>query len=164
MNGFWRIEVAFKKGKFDSNGEAIKQSIKEDLLINSIEKVETIDVFELKGNFSEQEIKAITEKLFIDPILHDFSLNKPFFSNCDWVVEVKLKPGVTDNIAIAALEGIKDILGRNLKENETIKTAKKYLFYGSLSEQQVKTICSKLLANELIESFEFKKNDRGEGF
>ena len=53
-------------------------------------------------------------------------------------------------------QGIKD-LGLTLKEGDHVRTIRKYYVKGTLNEEQVKLICQGLLANELIESFEFKK-------
>lgn len=150
-----RIELGLKKGFFDAIGSSVKKDIEEDLLIKSITKVSYVDVFYFNANISINELKNLVEAIFLDEVINVYSINENLFDDFDYSITVKYHQGITDNLAIVAETAIKDF-GIQLKENESIKTARKYYFKGKLSVKQLKTIAEKLLANTLIESFEIE--------
>jgi len=73
---------------------------------------------------------------------------------------VKLKKEVTDNVGATARQAIEDLLDRKLLEEETIRSGRKYLLRGNIQEEEVKRICTGLLANELIEEFSYRKGKK----
>ncbi|MBU1120659.1 MAG: phosphoribosylformylglycinamidine synthase subunit PurS [archaeon] len=156
----WEIEVGYKEGKKDAVADSVKASIGEDLGIKKINSLRIIDVYRINKDFFETQVKEIAEKLFIDPITQSFSIDKPFSDKADWIIEVKFHEDVTDNVAIAAMEGVHDLTGLGFAEGENLRTAKKYLIEGKLSEKEVQSICKDLLANELIESFKYWKGKK----
>lgn len=153
----WRVEVGYKEGKTDSIGAALKADIEEDLRIAGIESVSYIDVYEINAGLSEPEVKEVAEKLFIDPITQNYSINSNLISDFDWAIEVKYHSDVTDNVGITAVEGIEDLLGREFSEDEDVRSIRKYLINGKIPEKDVERICKGLLANELIETYSYEK-------
>ncbi|MCP3682690.1 MAG: hypothetical protein GY861_08380, partial [bacterium] len=95
-----RIEVYDKIR--DSRGESVKKNIEEDLNIG-VSKVLYVDVYLIKGNFSESQLKAAGEKLLADPISQGFTKSVKI-PNDAWAIEVRYKPGVTDAVADSALK------------------------------------------------------------
>ncbi len=150
------VEVGFRNGKFDALGESVKQSIIEDLNIKTIEKVSYSEGFLLPESFSQKQAEELAVKLFHDPINQIFSVNSPVKKDSSFVITVQYHSNVTDNVGIAAEEGIKD-LGFEFKKNEHVRSLKKYYLYGSLSEKEAEEIASGLLANKLVEEFDVKK-------
>ncbi len=153
----WRLETGFLEGKTDAFGESVRQAVSEDLGIKSVQEVKTVEVYFLELNLTEEKVKELAEKVFLDPVIQTYSIDSPVPAQADWEIEVKLKENVTDNVGIIAVKAVEDFLGRKLGEDESIRTGKKYLIRGNLNEKQVKKICRDLLANELIESFEYGK-------
>ncbi|MFH1586222.1 MAG: phosphoribosylformylglycinamidine synthase subunit PurS [Candidatus Diapherotrites archaeon] len=153
----WRIEVSLLPEFTDSAGNGALSDIKEDLLIKSVESVKFVDVYLLEAKLDEKKVKEIAEKLLIDPITQEFKINSEFFRGFDWAIEVSLHKNVTDNVGMTAEEGIEDIIGK--KFEGSVRTARKYLLKGNLKEDEVKRICTDLLANEIIENYSYKKLD-----
>ena len=148
--------MRYKEDRRDAIGESVKADIKEDLRINT-ESVSFVDIYRVNARLSDEKIEKIASQLFSDPIIQEYSVNKPFPCSFDWEIIVELNPDVTDNIGMAAEFGIEDLLGRKLKEKENVSYARKYLLKGNLSEEQVKKICTGLLANSVIEKYSYKR-------
>lgn len=154
--GTW-IEVALKDENLDSNGFSIKKDIEEDLQINGIDSVKATELYYFYTQIKEEKLKEIAEKVFIDPIIQKYSLNKTIFQNYDFFVEIKLHKDVTDNVGIIAKEAMEDYLGEKVKGK--IRTAKRYYFDGNISREKLEKISKELLANDVIETFEVKQNE-----
>ncbi len=151
------VNVFFKKGKTDAIAECIKKSIEEDLNIKGIKELKIVNEFKLNIPLSEEQVQKIASLLLIDPITQEYSINLSEKIKADWVIEVEFFENVTDNVGDTAKEGIQDLLGKKLKEEESVRTAKKYLINGKLKEKEIKKIASSFLANELIEKYSIKK-------
>ncbi|MDD5432944.1 MAG: phosphoribosylformylglycinamidine synthase subunit PurS, partial [Candidatus Omnitrophica bacterium] len=146
----WHIEVRDKEGIFDAVGEGIKKDIL-DLGIGAVKDVTFIQVYILEGNVLDAEIKKICDELLVDNIAQDYSFSlgaKSQKQRNEFVVEVAYNPGVMDPVQDSVLKGIKDL---GINGITRVKTAKKYLIKGSLSDSKLQTICEKLLYNKLIQ-------------
>ena len=148
-----RIEVGFKEGIRDALGEKIKKRINEDLGIE-VGEVKTIDVYTIDAALSNEQLNFLGKNLFTDPIIQKFGIQEPLAKNFDWVVEISLKPGVTDNVGKTTKEAIKDILKIEFSGEETVYTSKQYLISGEkLNQKDLERIARDLLANELIQQW-----------
>ncbi|MCX9080598.1 MAG: phosphoribosylformylglycinamidine synthase subunit PurL [Candidatus Methanoperedens sp.] len=144
-----RIEVGFKNGMKDALGEGIKKRILEDLHIN-VDTVRTIDVYTIDAGISSEQVIALGEKLFADPVIQIFS-DKPLAQDFSWLIEVGFKPGVTDNVGGTARKASKEILGIPV---QGVYFSRQYLINGNIKKDDADLIASGLLANELIERWE----------
>lgn len=151
----YRIEVGLKPGIRDARGEKIKRRIIGDLQIPVL-AVDTVDVYTVDAALSRWEIEFIAQGPLIDPIIQEYSINKPLRHDFDWVIEVGYKPGVTDNVGRTAKEAIELIIQRKFAATEGVYTSVLYLLKGNLSRSQVETIATGLLANTLIQRFEIR--------
>lgn len=148
-----RIEVGFKEGIRDALGEKIKKRINEDLGIE-VREVKTIDVYTIDAALSNEQLNFLGENLFSDPVIQEFSIQEPLVRNFDWLIEVGLKPGVTDNVGKTTKEAIKDILKIEFSGEEAVYTSKQYLISGEkLNQKDLERISRDLLANELIQQW-----------
>ena len=154
MTQIHRIEVALKNQNLDSNGFSTKQDIQDDLQINEIDSVKFTELYYFNTQVPEDKLKQVAEKVFIDPIIQNYSLNKTIFENFSYYIEVKLNSDVTDNVGIIAKEAMEDYLGEKIEGN--IRTAKRYYFEGNVSKEILEKIAKELLANDVIETFEIK--------
>ena len=145
-----RIEVGFKQTHRDAHGERVRQRVLSDLGI-ALEQVRTIDIFTLDMELGSEELDQIASGPFSDPIIQTYRVNAPLAEGFDWLVEVGLRPGVTDNVGRTALEAAMLRLGRNPREDEKIYASRQYLFSGALEREQVEHVATGLLANDLIE-------------
>ncbi len=154
-----KIEVFFSKTENDSESFSVKNDIVSDLGIE-VDSVKIVNCYYINADLMQEQLQKIAVKLFADPIVQNYSINSEKLEiKADWLIEVKLHLNVTDNTGNASIIGVKDLLKIEFRKelNENIRTSKKYFLSGNLNEKQIKRIAKELLANEVIESFEFKK-------
>lgn len=148
----FRIEVGFKEGIRDAQGEKAAKKIKDFLEID-VERVKTVFVYTIDADLKRKEVEAIASGPFSDPIIQKFSIDKPLDKDFDFSIEVGFKPGVTDNVGKTAKEAIECLLRKRLREEERVYTSTLYLIKGNLSEEDAKRIAEDLLANTLINRY-----------
>mgnify|MGYP005832820071 CR=1 FL=1 len=156
-----RIEIGFKEGVRDAFGEKIRRRISAHLGL-SVSCVETIDVFTIEGDLSEDQAEEVARVLLTDPITHRFSVNRPLARGFDWLVEVGFLPGVTDNVGRTARETMETYLERPLGEDGGVYTSRQFLLWGDLSIGEVEQVATGLLANTLIQRFEIRSRSQWE--
>jgi phosphoribosylformylglycinamidine synthase len=149
---YHRIEVAFKPGQRDALGDAIARRVKDDLGIATVRAVRTVDVYSIDAQLSKDALENLAKEVFADPVIQDFSVDRPIAANYDWLVEVGFKPGVTDNVGKTSKEAIAAVLRA---AGPDVYTSRQYLFTGSIPQEDVVRIARGLLANELIERWLF---------
>jgi phosphoribosylformylglycinamidine synthase len=146
-----RIEVGFKEGIRDALGEKTKKRIIDNFSL-PIEKVATIEVYTIAEELTTAELQEAAAGPFSDPVIQEFSINKPLAKNFDWLIEVGFRPGVTDNVGKTAREAITLLLGENIGSRKiNVYTSRQYLISGKISQADAERIASGLLANDLIE-------------
>ncbi|PKN96302.1 MAG: phosphoribosylformylglycinamidine synthase, partial [Chloroflexi bacterium HGW-Chloroflexi-5] len=146
-----RIEVGFKTGIRDALGEKTKKRIIDTLALK-VSNVATIEVYTIDGQLSAAELKEAASGPLSDPVIQEFSINRPMAKNFDWLIEVGFRPGVTDNVGKTAREAIELLLGGAAGPRKiNVYTSRQYLISGQISRSGAETIASGLLANDLIE-------------
>lgn len=146
-----RIEVGFKKGIRDALGEKIRKRMIENFSL-PVEHVATIDVYTIAGDLTPGELNKAALGPLSDPVIQNFSINRPLAAGFDCLIEVGYRPGVTDNVGKTAREAIKLILGRD--NDIAVYTSRQYLICGQITEGDAEKIASGLLANDLIERYQ----------
>ena len=148
---FYKIEIKDKPGIFDATGFGIMKDIL-DLGIKGVKDVHFIQVYNIEGALSGDELKMICEELLVDKISQDYFIIEQAGISAgkkrQFVVEVAYNPGVMEPVEGSTLKGIKDL---GIENVASVKTAKKYLIEGCLTKAQLKTISEKLLYNKLIQ-------------
>ncbi|MCX5708506.1 MAG: phosphoribosylformylglycinamidine synthase subunit PurS [Candidatus Omnitrophica bacterium] len=147
---FWKIEVIDKPGIFDAVGVGVKKDVL-DLGIDSVKDVRFVQVYNIEGLISRQELERICAELLADKVSQDYRIvagQKRSVRGNVHIVEVAHNPGVMDPVEDSTLKGIRDL---GIGGVTSIKTARKYLLTGKLTEPQLKTISEKLLYNKLIQ-------------
>ncbi|KAF0159645.1 MAG: phosphoribosylformylglycinamidine synthase [Syntrophaceae bacterium] len=146
-----RIEVGFKEGIRDALGEKTQKRIIDNLAL-AVAKVATIEVYTIAGELSAAELQEAAAGPLSDPVIQEFSINRPLAKNFDWLIEVGFRPGVTDNVGKTAREAISILLGENTGERKiAVYTSRQYLISGKISQTDAGKIAAGLLANDLIE-------------
>jgi len=146
-----RIEVGFKTGIRDALGEKTKKRIIDTLALK-VSNVATIEVYTIDGELSAAELQEAASGPLSDPVIQEFSINRPLAKNFDWLIEVGFRPGVTDNVGKTAREAIELLLGDAAVPGKiNVYTSRQYLISGQISRSGAETIASGLLANDLIE-------------
>ena len=150
----WRIEIINQPHVVDAVGDGIRVDIS-DLGISTVDSVQYLRLYELKGDLSEAEAKRIATELLADPVTQSYrcSVNGSVeLEDGQWGVKVWFRSGVTDNTGETALKAVKDL---GIKGIAAAATGRGYILGGHLSEQSVERICRRLLANDIIEEYSF---------
>jgi phosphoribosylformylglycinamidine synthase II len=147
----FRIEVSVKAGFPNPEGDRLKKDIR-DIGITTIKQARVSDVYLLEGELDEAEVVKIGQELLADPVVEDFSWGEGPLSRIEGgdthVIEVAYNPGVTDPVAESVGKAIRDL---GIATVTSVKTARKYSLRGDLSEENLQSICDKLLVNSLIQ-------------
>ncbi len=151
QNMKWRVEIRHNKGVFDALAEGIFKSLS-DLGVSSVDKVEAVFVYNIVGDLTEGDVKKIGHDLLADKVTQEFSyFDQATFQEPpgkEQIIEIAHNPGVMDPVEESTLKGIRDL---GINAVQSVKTAQKYIFYGSLSPQEKDLIVNKILANKLIQ-------------
>lgn len=148
----YRIEVGFKPQLKDVLGEKVKQKIYHHLHI-LVDAVKIVNVYTIEADLSLEQINLLAKGPYCDHVIQNYAINKPLYTDFDWLIEVGFRPGVTDNVGKTAKEAIELFFNINLTRNENVYTSTQYQLKGDLSEFQVDTIAHDLLANTLIQKY-----------
>ncbi|MDD3311345.1 AIR synthase-related protein [Pseudodesulfovibrio sp.] len=151
-----RVVVGLKENVRDVLGEKVARKIRSELGMN-VDGVRIVNVYTLEGLSPEQVDLAIERAALHDPVLHEVAL-APLARDFDWIIEVGFRPGVTDNEGRTARETLGVALGLGKKALEGVKvyTSRQYLVSAAMDEGGALRIARDLLANELIQRYEFK--------
>ncbi len=153
----WRFEVGTKKGFEDVHGKAVLADIRE-LGIDAVDLVYFAQVFLIDGDFEKDFADRIAGELLCDSVCQEYCIGRsqvPAGPTKATIVEVHLKSGVTDPVAQSVTAAIAD-MGKSV---EMVRTAKKYIFVGNVTDQQVEMIARKILANDCIEEVIFGQDE-----
>ena len=146
-----RIEVGFDGQASDALGEKTKKRIIEDLGI-AVQSVKTVDVFSIDAEMGDEQLRILGERLFCDPIIQDFRVDRPLARDFDWLIEVGLKPGVTDNVGKTARDAIERVLNFEFAPGQAVYSSRQFLISAKgLTRQDVDRIAADHLANDLIQ-------------
>jgi len=154
-----RLYVGNKYQVRDALGEKIRAKIIADLEIGTVNSVRTASVYVLNGSLFPADLVALAEGPLSDPIVQDYTINKSFIENFDWMVEVGFRPGVTDNVGRTAREAVVIALGRSFPESFSVHTGTQYFFFGNISKKQIERISDEILANTLIQTVKIFSKD-----
>ncbi|MFA4991457.1 MAG: phosphoribosylformylglycinamidine synthase subunit PurL [Candidatus Omnitrophota bacterium] len=145
----WKIEIRNKRGIFDPSGNGIKKDIL-DLAIKGVKRVDVSQVFIVSGDVSESDARRIAAELLTDSITqeYEFGARRAESGAGRRIVEIAYNPGVMDPVEESARKAVKDM---GIYGVRAIKTEKKYVIEGRITEPEFKIICEKLLYNKVIQ-------------
>jgi len=148
------IEVRNKQGVPDVFGQDAKKSIKE-MGISGIEEVLASEIYGFEGSAGDDELRSVAENILVDSVIQEYSLNgeKQSAGESRFVADVFYKKGVTDPVVDTVKTAVKDA---GIKTDMSVFTGKRYYLRGSLTEEDVKAVCMKLLVNPLIQSYSIR--------
>jgi len=145
----WRFEVLNRAGFSDVHGSSVLEDIRE-LGLTSVDVVQFAKVYLIEAEFDEGFAKRLGRELLADPVCEEFYIGRsgaPAGLAKATLIEVHLKSGVTDPVAESVMAAIAD-MGSKAKH---VRTARKYVLLGDITERQGETIAKKILANDCIE-------------
>jgi phosphoribosylformylglycinamidine synthase len=147
----WFVRVFYKKGFVDPLGQIIENDVS-DLGIASVEEVRSLPKYIIKGSVEKEGVEKACKELLADPVTQSYMINGEYRLDQGWVIEVDLKPGVTDFVGESVMKGLGAI---GVEGVETVKTGITYLVKGSVNKEEVEYLCLKCIVNPLIHDFHF---------
>lgn len=151
----WLVRVGYNAEVHDPVGSGVKSGIKELGVFGPVDEVRAFSVYIVEGGLSREQVERAGAELLADPIIQNFSVNAtPKGLSGGWLVEVRNRPGVTDAVGESALNALRVI---GLEGASHVSTGIDYFIKGGLDEQDVKTICGKVLANGLIHEWRISR-------
>jgi len=148
-----RIEVWYRPEIANPAATGLRSDIL-DLAVKTVKKTEIGDVYLIKGSISAAGRKLVSRELLADAVTQQACLNRRKKPADTVAVEVWFKEGVTDTVGETALKGIKDL---GLKGVRQVLTGKRYFLTGkNITPRQVEAVAERLLANEVIQTFQIK--------
>jgi len=164
-----RVEIRLKSHLPDAKGLSLVRDI-HDLGITTVSGVRVIDLYWLDADLTTDELDLICRRLLADPVTQEYRYESSFSVGDEagsnhHTVEVAYNAGVTDPVEDTVMKAVRDLGVGGIR---SVKTAKRYFIQGSLDEDQLEAICSRLLVNPIIqhvvksEQFGFPENPRYE--
>jgi len=145
----WRFEVFNKPGFADVQGASVLADIRE-MGLSSVEAVQFARVYLIEAEFDKDFSQRLAKELLTDPVCEEYYIGRsgaPAGLAKATLIEVHLKSGVTDPVAESVTSAMTDM---GVKPS-SVRTARKYVLLGDLSDRQIDTIAKKILANDCIE-------------
>ncbi len=149
----YRIEVAVKEGFADPRSEGLQKDIL-DLGVKTVKRVKVSSVYLLDGRLDDKELLAVCHELLTDPIVEEYSTGEKPAPPGARLVEVAYNPGVMDPVEDSVKKGVRDLGTTTIT---AVRTAKKYLLWGDVSDDTLKSICDKLLVNSVVQHIVARK-------
>jgi phosphoribosylformylglycinamidine synthase subunit PurSL len=143
----YRIEVWVKEGFTDPRAEGLLKDIA-DLGITTVKRVRVSNVYLLEGKLADKELLSICRDLLADPIVEEYSYHDVPRPPDARLVEVAYNPGVMDPVEESVKKGIRDL---GIGGVTAVRTAKKYLLWGDLTDATLQSISDKLLVNSVVQ-------------
>ena len=146
----WRFEISSKQGFPDVHGKDVLEDIRQ-LNIDSVKDVISEKVFLIEGDFDQAFAERVAKELLSDTVCQDWYIGKsgvPAGPMPATLIEVHLKSGVTDPVAESVMAALSDM---GATDKVSVRTARKYVLLGNVSDQERETIARRTLANDCIE-------------
>ena len=149
----YRIEVSVKEGFIDPRAGGLQKDIL-DLGIKSVRRVRVSNNYLLEGKLDETALLPICRELLADPIVEEFPYRESPVPEGACLVEVAYNTGVMDPVEESVKKGIRDL---GIAPVTAVRTAKKYLLWGDLSDVILQSVCDKLLVNSVVQHIVARK-------
>lgn len=152
----WAVEVGTKREYVDAEGVRLAHDIADLGVVGEV-RVRVSSVYWLSESLSRADVDLLAERLLTDPVLQECRVNgylvRPSSASPDWVVEVRLKPGVTDAVGESVVKGARDL---GIKAVERAATGRRVYLSGNLDESVARRIAERLLMNAVIQTCELR--------
>lgn len=156
-----RIEIRFVDTSLDGRAAALAGKLSRRLGMRLA--VNIVDVVLPGAPLSADRARSV----FCDPVVQRISTDGPLaaesdLARWDWLVEVAWRPGVTDTLALTASEALRlaaDGDAGVLAAATGLSTARQYLLYGPLAEEQARQLAG-VLHNPLVQTVTLLSRDQ----
>ena len=150
----WRFEISSKQGFPDVHGKDVLEDVRQ-LNIQSVEDVISEKVYLIEADFDQAFAERVAAELLADSVCQDWYIGKsgiPAGPMQAALIEVHLKSGVTDPVAESVRAALSDM---GAGQVASVRTGRKYVLLGTVSDKERETIARRALANDCIEDVVF---------
>ncbi|TKJ37544.1 MAG: phosphoribosylformylglycinamidine synthase subunit PurL [Planctomycetes bacterium B3_Pla] len=115
-----------------------------------VQAVQSAKVFLIEADFDKDFAERVARELLTDPVCEEYYIGRssaPAGLAKVTLIEVHLKSGVTDPVAESVMAAVADM---GVKADH-VRTARKYVLLGEISQSQIDVIAKRILANDCIE-------------
>lgn len=148
-----RIEVKTKIA--DTKALVLKKHLESIGFKGKIKNLWLVDVYTIDKEFKKTDLEKIASML-TNPVTQQGVINlSETPEDFNWAVEIGFLPGVTDNVANTAKEGIEDLLKAKFSQDEGVYSSQLIFILGKLSPKDV-AVLTNSLANPLIQQVKIK--------
>ena len=102
------LVVATQPHMPDVRGVALQQTLGDDLHLR-VDEVRTASLYTIHAPLTPADLEEARQVLFTDAVVQESFWSKRPPMTCDWIVQVGLLPGVTDNVGRTAARALEDI-------------------------------------------------------
>ncbi len=145
----WRFSVRLKEEFRDGEAQGLLSDLA-DLDIAGVNKISIARVYYLQGDLSSDALSRI-ERLISDPVT-ELCAAEPLSGGekppAAITVEVAYRPGVRDPVEDSLKKGAADL---GVTGIQAVRTAKEYIFSGTVSAQALERLTYKLLVNATVQ-------------
>ncbi len=116
-----------------------------------VDKLHQIDIYTLatcSRDFTPEELSQIGGQL-INPVVQEYTIDRPTTAVFDYAIEIGFLPGVTDNVGMTARQTIEDFFSMKFCEGEAVYTSQLFLVSGRMTPPVLQKLAS-TLANPLV--------------
>ena len=146
----WRFEITPKAGFADVHGNGVLDDVRQ-LGIASVEAVHATRVYLIEADFEQAFAERVGRELLADTVCQAYFIGRRPVEAGErptTLIEVHLKSGVTDPVAESVLAALKDMGAGSVA---SVRTARKFVLFGAITDQQRDTIARRALSNDCIE-------------
>ena len=145
----WRFEITPKAGFADVHGKGVLEDIRQ-LGITTVEAVHATRVYLIEAEFEQAFAERVGRELLADMVCQDYTIGRRSMETNGQatLIEVHLKSGVTDPVAESVLAALKDMGAADVA---SVRTARKFVLVGPITDSQRDTLARRILANDCIE-------------
>lgn len=151
------IEISPTKREYDAKAHRLHEDLKDTQHPIDVQ-FSTAQVYALDGDITKHDAHLIAEKLLCDPVTQRYTVvdGKAHIHHASsYVVDVWLKPGVTDAVGETIIRSIKTL---GIARHIDVKTGDRYIIphTKTISKQRVAEITEQLLANGVIQQYKIQ--------
>ena len=141
-----RIEVHYTKDpRLKTRTDRIRSL---GLQVDELHLISVYTIATSSRDFTPHELERIGA-LLANPVVQEFTIDKPTQKPFDYAIEVGFLPGVTDNVGNTAKQTIEDFFSMRFVEGESVYTSQLYFVCGNLPPVTLHKLAS-TLANPLV--------------
>ena len=151
-----RIEI--KSEIEDARARMRKRQLESMGVAGKVHDVQLVDVYTIDAPLQKVDLQRVGSML-ADAVTEHATVDVPQVpEHFDWAIEIGYHPGVTDNVATTAREGVEDLLKTKLEEQQGVYSSQVTFLRADLSQNDVRMIAESL-ANPLIQRTSIKRFD-----